>query len=141
LCLYLLAACGETVTPTPTPAPPEFKVDTVLLDILLQFRLNGAEGALKYARERGILDSSDNVLFVLVLSSENNTGQVSEKLNQMGGTVRATYRTYLSASVPLDTLVSYATNDKKKENFFEELSAFKGVREIRLNPPPGTSEF
>ncbi len=136
----LVTACGDSPAPPPTPTPEnsENKVDSILLDLLIQYRVNGNTGALKYAREKGLLDPQDNVLFTLVLDDNRSVPAVSEQLKKMGGTVRGTYQNYIAAGVPLSTLVSYATQDEKRESFLRELSNFSSVREIRLAPPPAT---
>lgn len=140
--ILALVGCGPDNTsipkPSPTPEANERKVDSNLLDILLQYRLNGAEAAKTFAREKGVLDTKDNVLFTLVLDDEKNVATVSDKIQQMGGTVRGVYKNLVAGSVPLDILVGYVTQDDQRANFFAELSNFKSVREIRLNPPPAS---
>jgi hypothetical protein len=139
--IIMLTACGDTPTNTPTPSPTttgsERKVDTILLDILVQFKLKGKEAALQYARERGVLDENNNVVFTLVVDEAINVPPLADKIKGMGGTVKATYKNYLTVFVPLDILVNYATQNEQRETFFNQLSNFRNVREIRLNPPPG----
>jgi hypothetical protein len=149
-----LQACNDaTSTPTPnttantsstpnqlSPGVSESKVDTILLDLLLQYRLNGKDGALKYAHERGIIDSNNNVVFTLVLASEDS-GPVAAKIQSMGGTIRSSYKTMLSVAVPLDVLTNYVTNDQARQDFFQNLASFSQVKEIRFVPPPTTSDF
>jgi hypothetical protein len=142
VCLsFLLVACNSQPSPTlpPTPTLPESgrKVDSILLDLLAQYRLNGAEAAKQFARDRGLLDEQDNVLFSLVMDQTDRINPVSDKIRQMGGTVRGVYGNLISVGVPLQVLVGYVTSDEKRADFFNDLSAFRGVREIRLNPPPG----
>ncbi len=137
--ILVLAGCGPENTsipkPSPTPETNERKVDSILLDILLQYRLNGAEAAKTFAREKGILDNRENVLFTLVLDEEKNVPPVRDKIQQMGGIVQGVYKNIVAVRVPLDILVGYVTQDDKRASFFAELSNFKAVREIRLNPP------
>ncbi len=142
VCLpFLLLGCNAepspTLPPSPTPADNGRKVDSILLDLLAQYRLNGPESAKQFARDRGLLDEQDNVLFSLVMEQTGQIAAVSDKIRQMGGTVRGVYGSLISVGVPLAVLVGYVTSDEKRADFFNDLSAFKGVREIRLNPPPG----
>ncbi len=136
-----LTACTDNPTATPTPPPTigsERKVDTILLDILVQYKLKGKEAALQYARERGVLDENNNVVFTLVMDEATNVPPLADKIKSMGGTVKAIYKNYLTVYVPLDILVNYATQDERRETFFNELGNFRNVREIRLNPPTGS---
>jgi hypothetical protein len=137
--LVVLTACSDNPTPTSLPPTPanERKVDTILLDILVQYKLKGREATLQFARERGVLDENNNVVFTLVVDEAVNVPPLADKIKSMGGTVKATYKNYLTVYVPLDTLVNYATQDERRETFFNELGNFRTVREIRLNPPAG----
>lgn len=137
------SASGPSLT-QPTTQPniqsSESKVDTILLDLLLQYRLSGKEGALKYAQERDIIDANNNVVFTLVLTSDD-TGPVTAKIQSMGGTVKSSYKDMVSVAVPLDTLTTYVTNDQARANFFQSLASFSQVKEIRFVPPPSPGDF
>lgn len=111
------------------------KVDSVLLDLLLQYKLKGESAALDFAHQRGLLDANNNVIFSLVLNT-TDTGPITTKIQSMGGTVRVTYQNMLTVAVPLDTVINYVTNDQARANFFQSLATFSEVKEIRFIPPP-----
>lgn len=149
LALLLLQACSDS-TPTSatnntassinTATSDSDKVDSVLLDLLLQYKLKGQSAALDFAHQRGLLDANNNVIFTLVLNSSDTTA-ITTKIQSMGGTVRATYENMLTVAVPLDTLVKYVTNDQARANFFQSLAGFSDVKEIRFVPPPSADSI
>ena len=130
------AANSHNLTVAPTSSLiNETKVDTVLLDLLVQYRLNGKEGALKYARERGIIDNGNNIIFTLVLSTEDSN-LIRTKIQSLGGIIKSTYKNLVSVAVPLDVITNYTASS----NFFQNLSSLSTVQEIRFLPPFAPSD-
>src|SRR4051794_24229173 len=92
LFVLLLGACQAPPPPPPTPTPvallgaSERKVDSVLLDLLLNYRLRGAQGAEDYARSRGLLTPDNHVRVTLVLDT-NEVQPVVDKVTGMGANV------------------------------------------------------
>src|SRR3954465_2914394 len=84
--LPAFGAQGGPPTPVAVQDPAERKVDSVLLDLLLNYQLNGLSGPEAYARQRGLLTDINDVRVTLVLVS-SDVQPVVDTVTGMGGTV------------------------------------------------------
>jgi hypothetical protein len=139
--LTLLTACSEpsptpVLTPTVNPAEGAAKVDSVLRDVFANYQVGGLAAARDYARSVGLLDDQNRVRFALVLSTPSDAPALTQQITTMGGEVYATDGNQLAVAVEIGRLTSYFNNAANR-NFFQELAAFKEVRELKflLKPP------
>jgi subtilisin family serine protease len=135
----LLAACSDTPTATPTPNPVQeaAKVDTVLRDLLDNYLTGGLEAARQYARNTGLLDDQDRIRFGLTLTSASAAPTITDQIKKMGGEVYSSSDDQLAVVVSLTRLTGYV-NSADKRNFFQELAAFKEVKELKFLVRPPT---
>ena len=135
--LLSLTACTTnaqpTVTPTATANPSQeaAKIDTTLGDLLVTYQSGGLTAAQTYAHNIGLLDDQNRVRFGLELSDPSAASAITAQITKMGGTVYASDGSELAVAVDLNQLTTYF-NNTDQHNFFQELAAFKEVRQLKL---------
>ncbi len=140
-----LLACGDSspasnTTPSPNAIQEAGKVDTILRDLLVSYQAGGISAARDYARNTGLLDDQDRVRFGLILTSPSAAPAVTNQIKKMGGEVYSSADERLGVIVDLSKLTGYV-NGADKRNFFQELAAFKDVKELKLLLRPPLSDF
>ncbi len=139
----LLAGCDgnpPTSTPTPNPAQEAAKIDTILRDLLVAYQAGGIQAARDYARNTGLLDDADRVRFSLTLSSSAAAAPIAAQIKKMGGEVYSSADERLGVVVELTRLTGYVSSADKR-NFFQELAAFKEVKELKFLLRPPLADF
>jgi subtilisin family serine protease len=152
--VLILSACSPNPTAPPTATPvtntSAGKVDPVLLGILLRYSTTQGtnqektDAAVAYARQIGVVNEQDNVVFELELDAIGTLAAVTDKIKSMGGQVVASEdiagTPKVRVTVPLNTFVSYI-NTTTQENFLRDLADFKGVTGINIIYGVTTKEF
>jgi hypothetical protein len=149
----LLVACGGgsgatpraagntpgTDTPLTTALPVTTraidKVDQVFLQLLVVYQTQGLDGAKQFARDQGLMTTTDEVRVTLVLDSDDPAIVDGTALaaGRLGGRVTATYGDQIELVVPVRTAMEYG-NQANRQSFFADLADFAHVRDIRRTP-------
>lgn len=144
ICACLLSACGSAITPTPpisattasnTQLTPASKVDTLLADLSLKYQSGGLAALAQLARERGLLDASDQLHFGVTVTNSSALPQVKAEIIHLGGQVFEQYANQLGVAVKLS---DFGAVEKQAgtSGFWSQLANLSSVVSIKVLRQP-----
>lgn len=107
------------------------ELGTVYKDFYLAYQNGGEEAALGLARQRGLLNSNDEIMMTLVLDTDDTAGLIAE-LEAEGVIVNGSYRNKINIAIPLD-LIREQMEAEDPQLIVERISNLEHV--IRLELP------
>ncbi len=151
VCSAVLGACGPNPTASnqivPTPSS-NLKVSSALLGIFVAYETTSGSpddkktAALKYARDKHILNNKDEAVFDLEIDPADRQAAIEEKIKSMGGRVTNAAdmegEVHLQVNVPVEVFITYANNSN---NFLSDIASFQGVKSVNLIPAFPKQEF
>lgn len=106
------------------------ELGSVYKDFYLAYQQGGQETALALARQRGILNESDEVVMTLVLDTDDSAALVAE-LEAEGVRVQANYRNKINIAVPV-SLIQEQVQAEEPDLIIERISNLDHVIRIEL---------
>lgn len=143
LLVCLLTACGSE-TPTATPQPsasstskllPASKIDTLLSDLSLKYQTGGLAALEQLARERGLLDDSDQIHFSVTVTDASALPTVEAEITKLGGHVFEQYANQLGVAIKLS---DFGAIEKQvgTSGFWTQLANLSQVVSIKVLQQP-----
>lgn len=109
------------------------ELDSVYKEFAVAYEADGTEGAVRFARERGILTEDFDLRAVLTVDGPDGLSETQLQVEAMGAVVESAYEDEINLRMPLRQLAQSAQEAGGAEAFFRQLTGLEHV--IRVGFP------